>query len=403
MQKNGGKNKPFPKDGWVMGRWYKDPVRNRPTVEAWANDPAREKDSLIIAITKQPDEVAGDTRGEALLAAVIENPDDLLARLVYADWLAEKGDVRGELIRVQCDLATKPTEALKAREGELLASVTAGMKAPIDRYVENARIRRGLIGHVTMFTKQLVKHGPEIVKNHPITCVRVLCSGAEEFAKLGTLPFLAKIPALEIESRRTPRIIHSGAKMIPTALANSPLFATMKRLEFSDTSDDSKGWAKFLTQLEAPMLEELALTRLDFELDAYAVLADKHVLPALRSLEVSYPSFAQDTSRDNAKVAAAVAKLAKRDLHAYSFSCWHFGDSWLAKSVREMLACKTLKSITIDNCAAGANTIDALVDGCEHLEKVVWTGAVTPTMTDKDLARFPKHVRVLAKRPKQPT
>lgn len=41
----------------------------------------------------------------AFLQAIIEHPDDDGARLVYADWLEERGDPRGAFIRVQCELA----------------------------------------------------------------------------------------------------------------------------------------------------------------------------------------------------------------------------------------------------------------------------------------------------------
>ncbi len=40
-----------------------------------------------------------------LLQSVIENPDDLAPRLVFADWLEEQGEqARAELIRVQCEM-----------------------------------------------------------------------------------------------------------------------------------------------------------------------------------------------------------------------------------------------------------------------------------------------------------
>lgn len=41
----------------------------------------------------------------AFLAAIDDQPDDDLPRLVYADQLDERGDPRGELIRIQCALA----------------------------------------------------------------------------------------------------------------------------------------------------------------------------------------------------------------------------------------------------------------------------------------------------------
>jgi uncharacterized protein (TIGR02996 family) len=42
----------------------------------------------------------------AFLARIIAAPADNRPRLVYADWLEEHGDPRGEFIRVQCELAT---------------------------------------------------------------------------------------------------------------------------------------------------------------------------------------------------------------------------------------------------------------------------------------------------------
>ena len=41
----------------------------------------------------------------ALLQMILEEPDDDAPRLVYADWLEEHGDPRGEFIQVQCALA----------------------------------------------------------------------------------------------------------------------------------------------------------------------------------------------------------------------------------------------------------------------------------------------------------
>ena len=45
------------------------------------------------------------THDDAFLQAIIECPDDDAPRLIYADWLDERGDPRGEFIRVQCALA----------------------------------------------------------------------------------------------------------------------------------------------------------------------------------------------------------------------------------------------------------------------------------------------------------
>ncbi len=72
---------------------------------------------------------------EELLAAIIEAPDDDAPRLVYADWLQSRGDPRGELIQLQCQLAAAPDDerrrAIKIAENKLFAAHGAAWIAPI--------------------------------------------------------------------------------------------------------------------------------------------------------------------------------------------------------------------------------------------------------------------------------
>jgi len=42
------------------------------------------------------------------LAAVAANPQDPLTRLVYANWLDENGDPRGELVRIEEEVRFEP-------------------------------------------------------------------------------------------------------------------------------------------------------------------------------------------------------------------------------------------------------------------------------------------------------
>lgn len=60
----------------------------------------------------------------AFLSAISANPNDLVTRLVYADWLDERGDLRAELVRLQVRLLGLSSDdpehpSLKAREQEL--------------------------------------------------------------------------------------------------------------------------------------------------------------------------------------------------------------------------------------------------------------------------------------------
>lgn len=78
----------------------------------------------------------------ALLAAVAADPDDDTARLVYADFLEEKGGesavARAQFIRAQIELARPAQKGESARRRELLATAKrlqkqygAGWAAPV--------------------------------------------------------------------------------------------------------------------------------------------------------------------------------------------------------------------------------------------------------------------------------
>jgi uncharacterized protein (TIGR02996 family) len=59
-----------------------------------------------------------------VVALIRESPAEDAPRLVYADWLLQRGDSRGELIHLQCRLAADPSNSeLRGRERELLANL----------------------------------------------------------------------------------------------------------------------------------------------------------------------------------------------------------------------------------------------------------------------------------------
>lgn len=66
------------------------------------------------------------THENAFLQAILEYPNDDAPRLIYADWLEEHGDPRGDFIRIQCRLGATSTDEeersrLERYERELLA------------------------------------------------------------------------------------------------------------------------------------------------------------------------------------------------------------------------------------------------------------------------------------------
>jgi uncharacterized protein (TIGR02996 family) len=88
----------------------------------------------------------------AFLQDIREHPDDDAPRLVLADWLEERGDPRGELIRAQLGRTRFAQEERRAewnearrREAALLAEHAAGWLGPLADRVELATFARGLL------------------------------------------------------------------------------------------------------------------------------------------------------------------------------------------------------------------------------------------------------------------
>jgi uncharacterized protein (TIGR02996 family) len=83
----------------------------------------------------------------AFIRAVLTDPAEPGPRLVYADWLDEQGDVRGEFLRTEIELAGRGTDdprhaPLQARLRELRGAIDAGWLALLDRApVENCHFR----------------------------------------------------------------------------------------------------------------------------------------------------------------------------------------------------------------------------------------------------------------------
>src|SRR5439155_5420030 len=70
-----------------------------------------------------------------LVDAIVAAPDDDAPRMVYADWLQQRGDPRGELIQLQCQLAAVPDDerrrAIRIAENKLLAAHEATWTRPL--------------------------------------------------------------------------------------------------------------------------------------------------------------------------------------------------------------------------------------------------------------------------------
>ncbi|MCW5802580.1 MAG: TIGR02996 domain-containing protein [Deltaproteobacteria bacterium] len=341
---------PFPDPGWRVKRWFAEPTKNMKTAAAWAAEDARAADAIAFPIAAPRPAREG---GEDLLAAVRADPDDIAARLVYADWLLERGDVRGELIRLQCELAEVPLRdprraAMRAREVEVLARVTSAIAGDIDGIVEACELRRGLLEGITIRAPMLAPHLARLAAVHPLRRVRILVDNEKQFAQLGAVAALAGIAELELCGR--PKPTGRRRRVEPASLAGTRIFAGARRLLLTDLAVDDGGWAPFLHALHAPRLRAFGLGECDAG-------------PAeLRWLATALPE-ATDISVEGAHLAGDVrllSDLARRPhLHALALRMIHTD---LAPLLRDLATdAAELAQLSLSYCTFGPAALDALL------------------------------------------
>jgi uncharacterized protein (TIGR02996 family) len=286
--------------GWtwpVLKQWVRSPAEHAAAAAAWGQSvpgltvPVRRRTAP--KYVARPDEAA-------LRRAVIADPDDLAARLVFADWLLERGDVRGELIRLECRDAHTPEEI--ARIAHILAASAASLAGEAAPYTPI--FHRGFVDKVSMTVAAFARHGEKIFTSEPVRTLYIANPrlSPSDVAKLAGTAALRLVRELAIGhhlSRDTP--------MPLAALGTSPHLARLRRLGLSYYGTSHDDWRELLERMDAPALEELQLFRNRTSPAIYAALARNPSLTRLRSLHDD-----RHEKLEPAGVTEALAELAER-------------------------------------------------------------------------------------------
>lgn len=114
---------------------------------------------------------------DAFLAAIVRRPDDDLPRMIYADYLDERGEhARAELIRLQC-AAARGDAADAGRIAELRDRFQEEWLAPLGRGIYYAEFRRGFPEHIVMSARDFVRDHEMIREQTPLRSVALLGAG----------------------------------------------------------------------------------------------------------------------------------------------------------------------------------------------------------------------------------
>jgi uncharacterized protein (TIGR02996 family) len=140
----------------------------------------------------------------AFLEAVRASPHDDAPRLMYADWLMERGDPRGEFIQLQCVLAQMPRndehrEATERRCAEVLRLHQDQWLRPLRELGVGAfRFSRGFVEAVTVPAARFLALAPALFAVEPIQAVCLPSPQSRDFTALASSAHLARVRGLAV-------------------------------------------------------------------------------------------------------------------------------------------------------------------------------------------------------------
>ena len=192
--------------------------------------------------------------GDALLRAILDDPDDDAPRLVYADWLDEQGDSpRAIFIRTQIELARLPADD-PARDGLVQAERTlwrthrAAWTEWVPSWARVAEFRRGFLEEIRCQAADFLAGVDGISRQTPLVAVRL--DGMDQLA----------IVVFQNRLLHGLRSIRIGNGVPPTAwliLAECPYLGKLHRLDIGSSSNPDRLIATLIASKAMPALRGL--------------------------------------------------------------------------------------------------------------------------------------------------
>jgi uncharacterized protein (TIGR02996 family) len=213
-----------------------------------------------------------------LLAAVLASPEDIAPRLVYGDWLLERGDLRGEFVLLQCQPDDSDLVKRERERSLLLAHERQWLQALGLRLGEGS-FERGLVERLTLTVERAREVLAELGTRAPVrglTLSSTVEDAGDVLLALSCLPGLADLD-VRVERLAFPEV---------QRLAASPALARLSRLALHGLDDE--GVCELMSSPHLTGLRALHLSGRDFGVRGVHALLQSPSLTALASLELHY-------------------------------------------------------------------------------------------------------------------
>lgn len=220
---------------------------------------------------------------QALWKMVLDRPLSRMARQVYADWLEERGDPRGEFIQVQCAAERLPPAdprklALDARAEELLWRHEAEWLGPMRGRVRAWRFRRGLLEWVSVDAATFLAHADEWVRDTGLLGVHLRRIDGHLEA-LAACPAVGRLSALYLGENE---LTNDQLRL----LLRSPHLRQLRRLYLQCNRLDGDGAALVAGCPQLRRLHDLSLGRNFIGDGGVRALVESPYLTRLRRLDL---------------------------------------------------------------------------------------------------------------------
>jgi uncharacterized protein (TIGR02996 family) len=273
-----------------------------------------------------------DKQQAAFLEAIREAPDDDTPRLVYADWLQERCDPRGEFIAVQCSLEKLDEDddrraELTGREQTLLREHGPAWRDELPQWARKAcSFERGFITRVCCQTEDFLADPERLVRATPLESLRPFRCGGR-CKELAACPSLAGVTELDL----------AGSEFQPGDLT-------------------ALGQSRFLRRLRSLILNECELRA-----PGVRALADGPAFAGLRSLSL----------RGCALNAAALRHLAG-SRYLGNLTDLVLESNEIGTGLASLAAspvCSNLETVNLEECELNRGRVQALTDS-PHLGRL---------------------------------
>ncbi len=162
--------------------WLEGPEGRIQVLRGNGHQVAGRKDERWVVTGRKPPAWASEAAAP-LMASVMEAPTEVEPRLVFADWLAQRGDPRGAFINLHCELDGLPMGApewpeVHARVSRLEASHPEWQAAQMEQLVAGRRLfnggkpelRRGFVEAISLWSEE---DAPLALRSMPLRRLRL--------------------------------------------------------------------------------------------------------------------------------------------------------------------------------------------------------------------------------------